>query len=373
MPKLATPPLRDEVTAASSRGNLFSGQTTQIINEVWQRWFSSLTDFVNKLRADNDFLPRHSYFSNPHFLIDQVNEGTAYTVNTTNVACMDGVRANVIDNAGSGAFTVERATHPTDASLKSCKIICTVVNTTIAAGDYAEVEFRIPGNECLDLKLGTLKAQSIAVQFEYQSNVLGIYGVSITNSAGNRSYATTINVESTDNKVYPIPIPMDTTGTWLYTSGVGFTLRITLNSGSTYQGALNTWSASNVLTSSAQANFLSVATTNICYLSELHIVKGAVVGEMPVADYTESLQRCERQLTRIPFIVRSEGIASAFNWIPTQTTMLATPTPTLSSVTYVNGSGGTTQNANTKGAEVSFAASAANGYMAATLQLDGRL
>jgi hypothetical protein len=76
----------------------------------------------------------------------------------------------------------------------------------------------------------------VTVQFKFKTSVTGVYGVSLANSAKNRSNYQIITVADTSEHEYSLTFTMDTTGTWLYTNGVGLYLAICLSAGSNFQG-----------------------------------------------------------------------------------------------------------------------------------------
>ena len=271
--------------------NIFDNKTVDQTSWAWLNLFSMKPNRATKYQEGANYAqPLHNYLYNGSWWIDQVNEGALYTVNAADVKCMDGVTASV---SGAGVFKVRRLADPENAALNCCEITCTTQDTSIAAGDYAIVFLKLSGYDVADLMLGTSLAETITINFKFKTNVTGIYGLSLANSAGNRIYSTTFTVSSTSETEYSVTIPLDTSGTWLYTTGIGLTVRFTLAAGSTFQGTQNTWSASNVMTSASQANFLS-NTANICYIKNIQLVKGSVAPKMQTQTYGDSLKKCQR-------------------------------------------------------------------------------
>jgi hypothetical protein len=83
---------------------------------------------------------------------------------------------------------------------------------------------------------------------------------------------------------------MDTTGTWLYTNGVGLYLAICLSAGSNFQGTAGAWAADAKQTTSAQCNFMS-STSNIAYLKRIQLIPGALVQAYKPADIQKELAK----------------------------------------------------------------------------------
>lgn len=234
----------------------------------------------------------HNYLHNGRWLIDQDKEGGLYTVGS-GTKLMDGL---VGDNATStGVYKVRRTIDPDNAALMCCEITCTATDTSIAVGEYGLVYFPIEASAMTDLRFGTASAEPITIKFKYKTNVLGVYGISVSNSAANRLYLTTFTALTTNEEEATITIPGDITGTWLYTDGtVGLMLRIAFVAGSSYQSSnTNTWQTSVVIATSSQVNFLS-ANTNIFYLKEIRLVKGRSAGGELTENKAQALARCQR-------------------------------------------------------------------------------
>ena len=163
----------------------------------------------------------------------------------------------------------------------------------MAAGDYAVLYTAIEGYDAAALMAGTASAQQITVQFKFKSNVTGVYGISIRNSATNRSYVGSITVADTNEHEYSVTLTMDTAGVWLYTNGVGLYLGICLMAGATYQAAAGAWTAGNFYSTAAQCNFMS-ANTNVAYLKRIQLIPGALVQAYKPADIQRELAKCQR-------------------------------------------------------------------------------
>jgi hypothetical protein len=230
---------------------------------------------------------------NPNWQIDQINEGALYTVTGggADVQGPDGWSGTAA--AAPGVFKLRTLADPDNAALKCLEITCTTADAAIAATDDYHIYTAIEGYDAASLMSGTASAQSATIQFKFKSNVTGVYGLSIANSAKNRSYVGIITVADTAEHEYTVSLTLDTTGTWLYTNGVGLYLRLTLAAGSNFQAAAGAWNAANNLTTSAQANFMSV-NTNIAYLKRIQLIPGSLVQAYRPADIQKELAKCQR-------------------------------------------------------------------------------
>jgi len=221
---------------------------------------------------------------------DQVNEGALYTVGA-NTQLADGWTGALV---GAGVFKVRRVADPDFASLFAAEITCTTLDASIASTDIYSIFHAVEGYDVADLRSGLASAQQITISFPMKFSVTGVYGVSVHNSALNRSYIGTVtqNVANTrEDKT--VTLTLDTTGTWLYTSGVGLYARFTLAAGSNFQSTAGSWQAGNLVTTSSQVNFMS-STSNIGYIGRIQLERGAVATEFEELNYQHDLARCQR-------------------------------------------------------------------------------
>lgn len=240
-----------------------------------------------------DELARPNLLINPNWQIDQINEGALYTVTggSGNVQGPDGWTGVAV--AAPGVFKVRTLADPDDAALKCLEITCTTIDAAIGAADDYHIEAAIEGYDAAALAAGTAFAQSITIQFKLKISLAGVYGVSIANSAKNRSYVGIITVPDANEHEYSLAVPMDTAGTWLYTNGVGLYLRLTLAAGANFQTAAGAWGANNMLTTAAQANFMSNV-ANIAYLKRISLVPGVLPQSYKPADFWKDLAKAQR-------------------------------------------------------------------------------
>lgn len=233
---------------------------------------------------------RPNLLINPNWQIDQINEGALYTYSAATAVGPDGWSGSA---TGAGVFKLRTVTDPESAALKCLEITCTTADAAIAAGDDYYIQTAVEGYDAAALLAGTASAQPATLQFKFKTNVLGVYGIQIANSAGNRRYIGIITVADTNEHEYSLSFTMDTAGTWLYTNGVGLYLRIVLAAGSTFQAAAGAWAAGAEQTTSAQCNFMSV-NTNIAYLKRIQLIPGALVQAYSPADIQKALERAQR-------------------------------------------------------------------------------
>jgi hypothetical protein len=286
--------------------------------------------------------------TNPNWLIDQINEGALYTVGASTQG-PDGWTGSLV---GAGVFKLRTLADPDNAARKVLEITCTTADAAIAATDKYVLNTAIEGYDAADLMAGTASAARITIQFPFKTNVTGVYGVAVQNSAANRRYIGTITVVDTDRHDYSVTLTLDTSGTWLYTSGIGLNVFFTLAAGSNFQDTAGAWAAGAHLTTSAQCNFMS-STSNIAYLGRFHVLPGGVALAYSSQDIQRELAKAQRYYGKTfnqgTAVAQAAGFGGALggngaitggmgptgNW-RFKATMRATPTATTYNPTQAN-------------------------------------
>ena len=227
---------------------------------------------------------------NPNWQIDQINEGALYTYSAATAVGPDGWSGSA---TGAGVFKLRTLADPDNAALKCLEITCTTADAAIAAADNYYIMTAIEGYDAAALQAGIATALPITVQFKFKSNVSGVYGISIANSALNRSYVGSFTVADANEAEYSVTLTMDTAGTWLYTNGVGLYLRISLAAGSNFKKATGLWGADNMFGTAGNANFM-LANTSVAYLKRIQLIQSTLTQAYKPADIQKELDKCQR-------------------------------------------------------------------------------
>jgi hypothetical protein len=172
---------------------------------------------------------------------------------------------------------------------------------SIAAGDYTLLMHSIEGFRCSRLMWGTASAVPITLGFFTAHHRTGSYGVTVRNSAFNRSYCASYTQNVADTVEFKtITIPGDVTGTWLTNNGIGIQLLFAMAAGSTYTApAANAWNAANYYVPPGVVNGVG-ATTDIFRMSGVFVVQGSQApsaAQLPfvMRPYDEELPLCQRR------------------------------------------------------------------------------
>ena len=175
---------------------------------------------------------------------------------------------------------------------------CTTADATVAAGDLAHISQRIEGYNGLSFGFGQSGTRTVTFPFWVKSTKTGTFCVSVGNSAANRSYVAEYTVNTTNTwEIKSVTIPVDTSGTWVYDSGIGLTARWALMAGSTYQGTASTWTASDIYATSNQVNALD-NTANDFKIALVQCVPGSVATPFEFRDRETEELLCYRYYFR---------------------------------------------------------------------------
>lgn len=203
-------------------------------------------------------------------------------------------------SAGANAFSlIKTADAPTVAQAgvytSSClHLDVTTQDASLAASDLCVINQHIEGYNIADLGFGQTGTRYVTLSFWVKSTITGTYGASLANSANNRSYVKEYTVDAADTwerKV--LTFPVDTTGTWLYTNGVGLRVRWAVMAGTDFQTTADAWAAGNYLATSAQANGVS-STSNNFKLALIQLEAGAHASTFEAIDAKTVLSLCQR-------------------------------------------------------------------------------
>jgi hypothetical protein len=231
---------------------------------------------------------------NGSMTIDQRNDGTAVTINTSSITySVD--RWSGFGMASAGVFTLNRSIIAPTGFINSLAATCTTADASIAAGDRYFINQAVEGLNIYDFGWGTASAQTVTLSFWVQSSLTGTYCVTLLNADGSRSYVAEYTINTADTWEYKtITISGDTSGTWLTTNGVGVFVRFALAIGTTFQTTANTWSAGNFNATANQVNWMSSSSSRTFRLSGVQLEKGSTATPFEFRSIGTELGLCQR-------------------------------------------------------------------------------
>ena len=139
----------------------------------------------------------------------------------------------------------------------------TTEDASIAATDQYAVLVNLIGDSVVEFGFGQAGTRYVTLSFWVKSTKTGKFYCSLMNSASNRAYCTGYTVNASDTwEKKTLTFPVDTSGTWLYDTGVGLRVRWTLMAGTTFHTTADAWQAGNYRCASDQVNALDSASNN---------------------------------------------------------------------------------------------------------------
>jgi hypothetical protein len=191
---------------------------------------------------------------------------------------------------------------------------------SLGASDYSILHHRIEGYRVARLAWGTANALPITIGFWTAHHRTGVYSITASNGAGNRSYCAAYTQAVADVSQYNIvTIPGCTDGTWLTTNGIGIVLAFPMASGAALTApTANTWLSTGYQAAPGQVNAVA-ATSDVFRISGLIVLPGieapsAARSPLIMRPYDQELVTCQRYLQKIGFNPEgavSDGITGA--------------------------------------------------------------
>jgi len=205
-----------------------------------------------------------------------------------------------------GAYTVEQSTDAPTGFTKSLKAQVTTADTSLAAGQYAQILQNIEAQDCQHLDYGLSTAKTLTLSFWVKSSKTGTYCITAykedsTGSASTLLFPKEYTISSANTWEHKtITIEPDSqikaaTGAIDDDSGVGIAIYWNLAQGSTYTGGTDgTWSANtNHFATTNQVNWMD-NTSNNFYLTGVQLEVGTEATDFEHRSFGDQLQSCKR-------------------------------------------------------------------------------
>jgi hypothetical protein len=309
-----------------------SGITTPTTSTTGE-FVTSVTGFKNRI-------------INGAMVIDQRNAGASVSVGTaTGTYTLDRWRV-YHDTAITSNITAQQSTTVPTTGYINSQILTNGTGASPASGDLNVFQQRIEGYNVADLNFGSSTASAVTLSFWVRSSLTGTFGVGLSNSAQDRSVASTYTINSANTwEQKTITFSGDQSGTWVTNNGIGLITNFDLGSGTTSNATTaGTWQAGRVLRTSACTNFIGTTGATF-YITGVQLEKGSTATSFDYRPFGTELALCQRyfQLMDMGYVY---GFATSGNQISSNYTypvaMRATPTiaivtnPTFGSGTAVN-------------------------------------
>jgi len=178
--------------------------------------------------------------------------------------------------------------------------------TTVNTGSYLMLEQRIEG-----FNYRQHAQKPMAMSMWVNSNHTGTYCIAFRNAGFDHACVQQFSISSVstwEKKTFSIPKP-PSSGTWDYSTGIGLVVDIVLVAGSTFQGGAGNWTATNIVATSSQTNFMASA-GNVFACTALKLEEGTQCNPLEPIDYWMEKERCARYGRSIP--VGTYSLATGF-------------------------------------------------------------
>ena len=240
--------------------------------------------------------------------------------------------------SNSGRFTMSQSSDAPSGFGSSLKLDCTTADTSIGAGEYLLLEYRLEGQDVQRIKKGTSDAEEITISFYVKANASFNFVLEVLDATNSRACSKLFSTTTGWNRV-EITYPADTTGEIVNSNAEGLRLFFWIHAGSTYTSGVLNSSSFNSPTPSKRASGISSfysSTNNEFYLTGFQMEVGDTATPFEHRSYGEELAKCQRYFYKYPDsgdyshpLDHSSAFRSQFVTFP----VIMRAIPTLSNVT----------------------------------------
>ena len=205
--------------------------------------------------------------------------------------------------AGAGRFTVTPASI-TDLPgfANALQVTCTTADTSIAATELYQLQYKIEGQDLQQLKKGTSDAEKVTVSFYVKGHDSATYTCELFDVDNSRQISQTFSVTTSWNRV-ELTFNADTTGAFNDDNGESLQLNIFLHAGSNYTSGTftsNTWASNtNANRVNSSSNSIFESTSASFSLTGLQMEVGSQATPFEHRSFGEELALCQRYFKRI--------------------------------------------------------------------------
>ena len=201
-------------------------------------------------------------------------------------------------NGSDAAVAVNQSTDSPDDFGFSYHLDCTTADTSIAAGQYFLIQYRIEGQDIQRFNKGTSSAKQFALSFYVKATKTGLYTVELEDTDNQRQISKTITVSNTDLNRYVLIFPADTSGAFNNDQNNSLSINWWLLAGSTYNGGTVNTSSWASITQANRASGSNVnamdSTSNDFRLTGVQLEVGDQATSFEHRSFGEELSLCQR-------------------------------------------------------------------------------
>jgi len=203
--------------------------------------------------------------------------------------------------AGAGRFTSKQTAVTDLDGFQNClELDCTTADTSIAAGEFLTIDYRIEGQDLQAFKKGETNAEYYTLAFYAKADAAVTYGIELRDHDNGRHITSTFTT-GTDWTHHVISFPGDTTGNFSDDNGESLRIRLWLHAGSTYNGgtAPTSWASQSNANSVSSSNGSFFASTDRSlkitgFQLEVGDYNATTLPPFQYESYIENVSRCWR-------------------------------------------------------------------------------
>ena len=254
-------------------------------------------------------------------------------------------RMQILAAATAGRATMTQTADGPSGFANCLKLDCTTADTSIAAGEYIIINYRIEGQDLQQIKKGTSDAESITISFYVKGNANATYMLEVSDTDNSRVNQNQFAVTTDWNRI-EITLAPDTTGAFTDDNGLSMEIKFWLHSGSTFNSGTytaNTWASQTNANRAVGITSFFDSTDREFFITGLQLEVGSVATPFEHRSFGEELALCQRYYYDPklssgnywwlhPIVTDSTGSYRRGSF-PLPTAMRADPTATLTGAT----------------------------------------
>lgn len=253
---------------------------------------SGIISPVSPSVPDNIYNSRNVLDANPYLDVWQRGNGPFVFGTSAQGVCADMFR--MVQNSPA-SINVNRATNvPTLA--QAGQLLNSSIQISVSATGAMGTSAYAVLNTCVEgFDWRPLAQKPISFQFWVNSNRTGTYCVAFGNSAHDRTvvleYAISA-VSTWEKKTFLVPAS-PSAGTWDYSTGVGLRISLALGAGTSVQGGAGNWTATGIVATSNQINFMASA-GNVIAFTGFKLNDGPFPAPLESRSYHDDVRKSRR-------------------------------------------------------------------------------
>ncbi len=227
-------------------------------------------------------------------------------------------RMQILAAATAGRATMTQTADGPSGFANCLKLDCTTADTSIAAGEYMGITYRIEGQDLQQIKKGTSDAEKVTISFYVKGNASATYMLEVKDSDNTRLNHNQFAV-TTDWTRIEITLNADTTGAFTDDNGLSLELTFWLHGGSTYTSGTytaNTWAGQTNANRLVGISSFFDSTDRTFFLTGLQMEVGSQATPFEHRSFGEEMALCQRYFFRSgkgesPYAAFAQGWATA--------------------------------------------------------------